>query len=159
MAGEMVPVMAGVLAGVPQAWELGQELRYKVMRELKEVREEVLMRELVRVEELRYEVMRELKEVREEELVRELVREEELMRELLWELVRELLVKLPRKPRGLEEVREELTREWTHGLGQLPLVLASEKNLALAKTASSRQVDFVIPLLWGLIDSNVARRA
>jgi hypothetical protein len=53
----------------------------------------------------------------------------------------------------------EWAREWARGLGQIPLVLGSRKNPALAKTISSRQVVFVMSLLYGLIYFNIARGA
>jgi hypothetical protein len=116
-----------------------------------------------------------------DELAAELVTEP--MRELARELVTELALKLPQGvwaqvlvlayARAWEWAREwwareggktgetarEIAREWAHGLGQIPLMLGSSKNPALAKAASPRQADFVIPLLWGMIHSNIARKA
>jgi hypothetical protein len=52
--------------------------------------------------------------------------------------------------------RLEQARGWAHGLGQIPLVLGPIKNFALAKTVPSRQVYFMISLLYSLMRFNVA---
>ena len=80
------------------------------------------------------------------------------------ELERELALELALGPGlALERVSEreraqrlEQARGWAHGLGQIPLVLGPIKNFALAKTVPSRQVHFMISLLYSLIRFNVA---
>ena len=52
--------------------------------------------------------------------------------------------------------RLEQAQEWAHGLGQIPLGLGPIKNFALAKTVPSRQVYFMISLLYSLIHFNIA---
>jgi len=51
---------------------------------------------------------------------------------------------------------EERVREWAHSLGRIPLVLGLGRDPGLGKTFSSRQVVFVVSLLYGLIYSNIA---
>jgi hypothetical protein len=158
----------GLVQGAKRARELALELAEELALELAEE----LARELA--EELAGELARELAgELLAELLVGELA--EELVGELLaGELGRELrrgleleLLQLGWERELLRQreqalVRErvrEWAREWARGLGQIPLLLGSRKNSALAKAVSSRQVVFVILLLYGLIYSNIAQRA
>ena len=145
--GKGVPERVGEPELELEAEKLTVRLELEQMREVKRVWGSEWERELVRelVRELMRELVRELELKRMQELKRVSVRE--LGQEL--ELVR---------ARARVQVRER-AREWAHGLGQIPLVLAPMKSVALRKIVSFRQVQFMILLLYGLIYSNVARRA
>jgi hypothetical protein len=97
------------------------------------------------------------------ELVGELGRDlgRDLARDLGRELVREWARDWTRE--WVREWAQEWARkwawEWTRGLGQIPLMLELWRNPAFAKIVSSRQVVFMISLLYGLIYSNIAWRA
>ena len=86
----------------------------------------------------------------------------ELVLARVWELVlargraQERMLALEQELKRARAQRLEQAQEWAHGLGQIPLVLGPIKNFALAKTVPSRQVHFMISLLYSLIHFNIA---
>jgi hypothetical protein len=154
---EPVPVPEQVLMqALALMLDLERELARGLARELELELTGELVRELTRelAGEPGWELARELAE----KMTQELKRQKAPERALAWQWAQEWAQDLGRKMRQTtRETARKSAREWAHGLGQIPLGL--RKHSALAKAVSPRQVDFVILLLWGLIDSNVARRA
>ena len=133
-----------------RAGELVGELARKLAEELARVVAGVMARELAGA------LAQELAGALAQELAGVLAQEREKMRELVGGLARELVQ--GRVPEWAQERVGGWAQEWANGLGQIPLVLGLRKKIALAKTLSSRQVVFVISLLYSLIYSNIAWR-
>ena len=113
--------------------ELGRERKLELERLLEELLEQQRELRLKLKKERMMERWIEKRNERESEGKRE--RERERERELELELVR---------------VRGQ-AHEWVYGLEQIPVGLMPMKNFALPKTVLSRQVHFMISLLYGLI--------
>jgi hypothetical protein len=135
--------------------ELNRALVQELVRELVRGLVRVLMRGLMRGPVRRRVLVRVLVRELALELALELVQE----REREWDRSRQLMRRREQKRELAREWPRQWASGWAHGLGQVPLVLGLRKNPALSRTVSSRQVDFVISLLYGLIYSDIARRA